>query len=140
MPIGAARMSRELRAARTWASAPGEHDAGHDRPYRPAAQVGSGQLATDGAHAEHRPVEAEQGGRSVQVEGHVHGQGHLERTVEQVEDERPGEQAAKHRDRPPAGASFSASQAIATALIPSPSAEAAAPGSTRRNTGCTRAG
>ena len=35
----------------------------------------------------------------------------------------------------PAGASFSASQAIATALIPSPSAEAAAPGRIRRNTG-----
>jgi hypothetical protein len=40
--------------------------------------------------------------------------------------------ASTHSPRLPGGASLSASQAIATALIPSPSAEAAAPGSTRR--------
>jgi hypothetical protein len=52
------------------------------------------------ADAEYRPVEAEQRRRPVQVGGHVNRQGHLERTVEQVEHERQGEQAGQHRGRP----------------------------------------
>src|SRR6185312_12551024 len=118
MPIGAARMSSELRAARTWASAPGGLASWNTLM---DSDIQGPQITAPAVNAA-RPIHSGVGrptGTSARPQP---------RTMAVI----TGHTGQRRRN--------GALSSPITALIPSPSAEAAVPGSTLRNTGWLRAG